>query len=1015
MTTSTTPLSYATHQTTVRPNPDTPVENSTCTSKLDSHWALINDTYYTIFRGAYCRFPHCQETCELNGASLVFPTSQENLENIISLISPLGETVFLGIYLPLFRDTSTVCQKKDCETYLQLANTTKYLWHPWHQNLFDRHPRQPKCYTIQSDQSQPRPTKCGEFHTALCQSTCPRAGPRWEPQPENVQKDEPLDETFARIRRSDLYNSSGNPSPTTPPSAQSNLNFGAPRVSNPFDLVGYDCSRPKGITPVRMAQGTEPCGLLAEPREQRNASFTLLQKSNRVNIPVQRCSITESVIAYHCGQGHHSSIHPDWFKFNDPVSVSSATCRELWTTLTWRDPSGIDHTLLPNTTTKVPFYVTGYVYEDDYGPCCQGGIYKRDGKTYYGIVVKTTRQITLEAYDGRVDDDGEIFLPQLDLTMPCIMRQRQCRTRNFGTFVWNPLTTKDSCTYFRTRTTKGIIISDTDDRETYISTDKSMLRLIIGKPQSKCGAILLHTNYEKLYLTEDGRNYPENLHGSEFSLPTYVNQQDGYLYGRLTKNVREEFAKVHYENCRRRSRQEHFNYDRLMAEQGTTDGDTATLGGGFYLTMAGEAYYRYQCRRTVVRARSTTKCYATLPVDLSAIDRTKYQEDREQQNTTMEFFLEPKTRIITTRGIELPCQETFAPLYASIKGPWIKANPTLANTNTPELLDIPKFRANHKEEEENLDFEEGGIYTAKQVLKYEQQREIARAVKDVQYTMGQQAQNIGWNSGNNNRNFLFSPERVILGLRNFTLIGAIWDFLSMWGNFVSTIMGIYFIGKFVWWIYGCIFSMAWPPRTESASDRLHTGLTHKKLSRYRRRNNSDSDQYESIQSQPPKKNRRRWYRWRKPTEEAVYQSATELRQKPTAPRYTSRPANMTIPPPGIEFHAYHNAQNFQEGVTWNKLEEKSLTPSRDLEDEEKQRLLLASIGNLQASLSGFFAANPTVAAACENTFNNIKRLRSVLLSKGLTPAELAEVNSKLEKEKEALRNLSMGALPEDVC
>ena len=281
------------------------------------------------------------------------------------------------------------------------------------------------------------------------------------------------------------------------------------------------------------------------------------------------------------------------------------------------------------------------------------------------------------------------------------------------------------------------------------------------------------------------------------------------------------------------------------------------------------------------------------------------------------------------------------------------------------------------------------------------------------------AQHLGWNSGRKSQDFLFSPEKVIAGLRHISVLGQIWDYLSLWGNFASTAMGIYFIGRFMWWTYGCMFAMVWPVRTETALDRLQKGLAHTKEKKNRSRRLSDSDSYGSNQSVNSlrTKKKRRWYPWRQKTKDSPsYNSTLELGTRPSAPRYTSRPSGMRIPPPGIEFGSYHDPKDYQEGLTWNKLEKKELSQSTETTaTEDKQHSLLSNIGHLETSLAGFFAANPTLASACENTFDNIKHLRSVLLSKGLSPQELAEINSKLETEKETLRNISRGVLPEDVC
>ena len=166
--------------------------------------------------------------------------------------------------------------------------------------------------------------------------------------------------------------------------------------------------------------------------------------------------------------------------------------------------------------------------------------------------------------------------------------------------------------------------------------------------------------------------------------------------------------------CIRDRVHDRFNYDRILAEQhGAVDGDTAALGGGYFLTVAGEAYYRYQCRRRIVTARPTKDCYAALPIDLEPNDALQFVHLKDIEVNETEFFLEPTSRVITTRGIKIPCSSTFAPLYAGINGPWIRAEEFLTTAEVPESLDHSDFSALpiNDESELSFDFEEGGIYT----------------------------------------------------------------------------------------------------------------------------------------------------------------------------------------------------------------------------------------------------------------------------------------------------------------
>ena len=106
---------------------------------------------------------------------------------------------------------------------------------------------------------------------------------------------------------------------------------------------------------------------------------------------------------------------------------------------------------------------------------------------------------------------------------------------------------------------------------------------------------------------------PSSIYTLQFPAhPLPAHQQDGYMMGELTRYIRTEYAGIHHENCRRNTIAERFNYDKILSEQHcSTDGDTAALGGGYFLTVAGEAYYRYRCRRLVVANRLLSRVFLT--------------------------------------------------------------------------------------------------------------------------------------------------------------------------------------------------------------------------------------------------------------------------------------------------------------------------------------------------------------------------------------------------------------------
>lgn len=124
-----------------------------------------------------------------------------------------------------------------------------------------------------------------------------------------------------------------------------------------------------------------------------------------------------------------------------------------------------------------------------------------------------------------------------------------------------------------------------------MSTDNSLIRLVLTESTSKCGNVILATNYQQLSVSKDLHtdSFPEDLPATDYSAFTYANQQYGWLLGFLTNYIRREFQAVHLHACQQHLHSLNTNFDTILADQhGSTDGDTASLGNGYFVTSAGE-------------------------------------------------------------------------------------------------------------------------------------------------------------------------------------------------------------------------------------------------------------------------------------------------------------------------------------------------------------------------------------------------------------------------------------------
>jgi hypothetical protein len=196
--------------------------------------------------------------------------------------------------------------------------------------------------------------------------------------------------------------------------------------------------------------------------------------------------------------------------------------------------------------------------------------------------------------------------------------------------------------------------------------------LILRRPAQLCGeATGLRTNYENLYLMDEiyTEQVSDTLPLGKVSTITYVNQQDGFLFGEMYAHVKAEFGALQEFNC---SQEQHRERSPLGSkgkeERPHMEGYTVGLEEGWFLTYAGELMYHYSCRPIIVVGRDDTVCYSALLIDLVMEDQKRIAANRGNEDTngttgvtthSTGYFLEPNTRRLTFLGTHMPCVPNF--------------------------------------------------------------------------------------------------------------------------------------------------------------------------------------------------------------------------------------------------------------------------------------------------------------------------------------------------------------------
>lgn len=513
-------------------------------------------------------------------------------------------------------------------------------------------------------------------------------------------------------------------------------------------LTGYDCSRPLNMTAVQTAQLPE-CGTDYHLKDAKKYTALVLQKADYIRIPVFRCRAHLSVVMSYCGAASHiTGPIVEGSKIREFHALSADECRGYWKQQAKVIDERQKFRLQLNSTNHLNWYGPGWIERTATDAWCKTGTWWHNNKKVSNILGTNFMELSLYQEEMTVSETGHMTLEKDGLSIPCKAHEEECET-DHGTFFWERPEGDTACPLFKTRETSGTLVTDDHDRHMFMSQDGAMLRLERKETKSRCGTVVYETNYHKLFLTEDTehRAFNRPLHPDEQSITTYSNVKDQYLTGLLGEQIKKEVRMVRRQECQRELSRKGAEFARQAAEQGAIEeGQTATLGGGSFVTAAGEGWYRYQCRPVQAMGLSTNQCWDALPVTLRIGDAHRMLshrtgEDRQRVGTPDKprFFLEPRTRRIV---------HTAAPfmgaLYENDLGDWIRVAPALQHASQPELLtmeDDPDGSGTI--DWDGLPYDDGGPYTAQDIQRMEAYQVITRVGRGVSLELQRRLQSRG--------------------------------------------------------------------------------------------------------------------------------------------------------------------------------------------------------------------------------------------------------------------------------
>jgi hypothetical protein len=581
---------------------------------------------------------------------------------------------------------------------------------------------------------------------------------------------------------------------------------------------------------------------------RRKEPYRLLQEAKRTRIIVQQCIAESARYVYHCSPttGHNAYASrfssPMQPREVDPTLCARAIKTGKWTFEGYKEsrhgpeirPNNWtgEQDVKMNSTLYARVDVAGYTYNSWNDVHCEGA--KQHLPDYHvdssvQMVRVDNWKVSIYTKEATIDAGGKILVTRDQLELPCDLDKQECVTQEHGTFLWKePKGEAELCPYFEAREVQGVEVpNDNEDGQmggstVFVSTDEYMLRLkVVGRPVSRCGAIVYQTNYPNFVLTKDMDHplFKRKLHVSEFSILSYVNMQDEFVYHELMDSVEEVAERFRQERCQSKAVEKNTALARRAAEQrAVVDGQTAHLGAGQFITASGEVWYSYHCRKVLVQAVVPPggSCYTALPVQLSESDLAI--REAAVGKTTGHLFLEPRTRRITSVAGPLNCNHPQAPIYQNYLGQFVtyKGNhffmaPAPRVLETVTAQDIMAGGGRRKE----LKFHDGGTYSYADSVSMEEFNHAPRKSQAFERAVSGDKEERNFYQPSPPASSIFDdlPDTEDFGL--LSILNRLWGYVILYGELCSIVVATGLLIKCFTWILGVILRLYTTPSTPS--------------------------------------------------------------------------------------------------------------------------------------------------------------------------------------------------------
>lgn len=300
-----------------------------------------------------------------------------------------------------------------------------------------------------------------------------------------------------------------------------------------------------------------------------------------------------------------------------------------------------------------------------------------------------------------------------------------------------------------------------------------------------CGQTAFVTEHPKFKIVEYKSNnyqYVENEERKEINLNifTYLNMK----FTTYDKHINEEFDSLyrHWRLNSCKQRQQNHKFLRAIARYSPEVFAYHVMGKpGYTAHVLGEVAHIIQCTRVDVKLRDVVDCYLDLPV---------------AWNNKKNYFMTPFNHILTTQSNKYPCNPD-TPMGYYLGGSWITGKKK--EKLEVGIIDLMKPTDWHYHEEANL--MTSGVYTLPELDKF---NEHLLAYDSVKTRIVNEMPRIGPSIQmvNDHNVLLNNPEAILLRYYNKLFYG--WNWLA---TNMSAVVGIYFIFRFILWLFSRLFNL----------------------------------------------------------------------------------------------------------------------------------------------------------------------------------------------------------------